>query len=111
MLQTDRQTDSSGYRVATATNNMYIPPENLKSQQFLTEIDTWTQHQKMKINSKKSKTMIFNFSRNNQFSTRLELSGEILEIVNDTKLLGTIISNDLRWDKNTKNIVRKANKL
>ena len=30
--------------------------------------------------------------------------------MNDTKLLGTIISNDLRWDKNTQNIVKKANK-
>ena len=89
---------------------MYIPPENLKSQQFLKEIDAWTQNQKMKINSKKSKTMIFNFSRNHQFSTRLELSGEILEIVNDTKLLGTVISNDLRWEKNTQNIVKKANR-
>ena len=91
-------------------NNMYIPPENLKSQQFLKEIDAWTQNQKMKINSKKSKTMIFNFSRNHQFSTRLELSGEILEIVNDTKLLGTVISSDLRWEKNTQNIVKKANR-
>ena len=54
--------------------------------------------------------MIFNFSRNYQFSTRLELGGEILEIVNDTKLMGAVISNDLRWDKNTKNIVKKANK-
>ena len=54
--------------------------------------------------------MIFNFSRNHQFSTRLELSGEIMEIVHHTKLLGTIISNDLKWEKNTQNIVKKANK-
>ena len=61
----------------------------------------------MKINNKKSKTMIFNFSKNHQFSTRLELENEILEIVKETKLLGTIISDNLKWDKNTENIVKK----
>ena len=91
-------------------NNKYIPPQNLKSQNFLNQIDSWTQKKKMKINSKKSKTMIFNFSRNHQFSTRLELSGEVLEIVNHTKLLGTVISDDLKWGRNTQNIVQKANK-
>ena len=64
----------------------------------------------MLINKKKSKSMIFNFSRNYQFSTRLKLEGEILETVEETKLLGTIVSNDLKWEKNTDNIVKKANK-
>ena len=88
--------------------NKYIPPQNLKSQEYLYKIDEWTRNQKIKINSKKSKTMIFNFSKNHQFSTRLELDGEILEIVNDTKLLGTTISNDLKWEKNTQSIVRTS---
>ena len=32
-----------------------------------------------------------------------------LEIVDECKLLGTIITSDLRWEKNTQNIVKKAN--
>ena len=91
-------------------NNQYIPSKNLKSQDYLDEINLWTTNQKMIINKKKSKSIIFNFSRNYQFSTRLELDGEILETVEETKLLGTIISNDLKWEKNTDNIVKKANK-
>ena len=91
-------------------NNQFIPSENLKSQLFLEEIGLWTKNQKMKINNKKRKTMIFNFSKNHQFSTRLELENEILEIVKETKLLGTIISDNLKWDKNTENIVKKCNK-
>ena len=54
--------------------------------------------------------MIFNYTQKYQFSTRLNLEGEILETVRDTKLLGTILSDDLKWDKNTENIVKKANK-
>ena len=62
----------------------------------------------MKINSKKTKAMIFNFT-SNQFSTRLKLDGENVEIIENTKLLGTVIQNDLKWDLNTKTLVKKAN--
>ena len=32
-----------------------------------------------------------------------------METVQETKLLGTVISNDLKWTKNTHNIVKRAN--
>ena len=63
----------------------------------------------MIINQKKSKSMIFNFTKNYQFSTRLSMEGEVVETVQDTRLLGTIVSNDLTWSKNTHNVVKKAN--
>ena len=63
----------------------------------------------MLINEKKTKNLIINFTEKYQFSTRLWLNDKIIEILESTKLLGTIISNDLRWDLNTKNIVKKAN--
>ena len=39
----------------------------------------------------------------------MEFEGEVLETLENTKLLGTIISNDLTWNKNTESIVKKAN--
>ena len=63
----------------------------------------------MMINGKKTKTMIFNFTENFQFTTRLKLKSENVEVINNTKLLGTIITDDLKWDLNTKSIVKKAN--
>ena len=50
--------------------------------------------------------MIFNFTRNYQFSTRFELDGQIIETVQEAKLLGTIVNSDLKWDENTNFIVR-----
>ena len=38
------------------THNQYIPSHNLKSQDWLDEIDRWTENQKMKINKKRQKT-------------------------------------------------------
>ena len=61
------------------------------------------------INANKSKCMIFNFTNKYQFNTRINLSGEQLEFVDNNKILGSIISQDLSWDLNIKNIVRKAN--
>ena len=90
-------------------HNQFVPPQNLKSQENLNNINLWTHNQKMVINQQKTKTMIFSFTQNYQFTTRLHLNGENVEIVPEIKLLGTIIQNDLKWTSNTSMLVKKAN--
>ena len=90
-------------------HNQFIPPDYLQSQNWLDSINLWTKNQKGLINSKKTKFMVFNFTENHQFSTNLTLEGHAIEEVSEVKLLGTVITNDLKWDKNTSEIVRKAN--
>ena len=63
----------------------------------------------MMINSKKTNTMVFNFTENFKFSPRLFIQGELLQVIEKTRLLGTIITSDLRWEQNTSHIVTKAN--
>ena len=63
----------------------------------------------MLINQKKTKALIFNFTDNYQFTTRLTINDEVIEIVPQTKLLGTIIQNNLKWDSNTANLIKRAN--
>jgi hypothetical protein len=70
----------------------------------------WTDAMKMKLNTDKSKFMIINFTRNYQFNTRLSLEGNPLKQVNETKLLGLVLSDNLKWQSNTSFIVRKAYK-
>ena len=89
-------------------SNNFIPKENLKSQSHLNKIEEWTDRQKMKLNTDKTKCMIFNFTRSKQFSTRLTLKNTQLETVKEMKLLGTIITDDLKWNKNTTFLVKKA---
>ena len=52
--------------------------------------------------------MLFNFTRNKQFSTHLKLNGKKIENVSHIKLLGTIITDDLKWGGNTKLLVKRA---
>jgi hypothetical protein len=63
----------------------------------------------MLINQKKTKTIIFNFTDNYQFTTRLQLNGESVEVVPEVRLLGIIIQNNLKWKSNTANLVKRAN--
>ena len=72
-------------------HNQFISSEKLKSQEYLNEINKWTVENEMLINQKKTKALIFNFTDNYQFTTRLTLNEENIEIVPQTKLLGTII--------------------
>ena len=86
-------------------SNLFIPNTNLKSQEYLDKIQEWTENHKMILNEEKTKTMIFNFSNSKQCSTRLMLKDKVIETVTETKLLGTIITNNLKWNKNTKHLV------
>ena len=63
----------------------------------------------MIISQKKTKAMIINFTDNHQFTTRLQLKGENIEVVNKMKILGTIIKDDLSWDDNCALIIKKVN--
>ena len=76
-------------------SNLIIPPEHLKSQAYLQNIQKWTDNQKMVLNEEKTKCMVFNFTKKNQFSTRLTLNGKTLETVKEMKLLGTIFTDNL----------------
>ena len=52
--------------------------------------------------------MIFNETYNYQFSRRLYVENTLLDIIDEILLLGTIITSDLSWHKNTDRIVKKS---
>ena len=92
------------------SHNQIIPNNNLKSQEYMTSICKWSDKMKMKLNPKKCTNMIFNFSQNHQFSTNIKVKEHVIQTVDKTKLLGTIIDNKLKWDLNTEKLVKEANK-
>ena len=52
--------------------------------------------------------MICNYSRNYQFATRVHLNKALLETISETRLLGTIVSADLTWKKNSQYLVQRG---
>ena len=91
-------------------HNQLVNNNSLKSQMYLDKINQWTEGNLMELNEKKTKSIIFNFSKNYQFKTNLILKKQEVEVINETKLLGLIITSDLRWDQNVDYLVKDANK-
>ena len=96
----------SSYRVKESVpsnipeHNQFIDSRNLKSQKYLNQISEWTDQNLMALNVKKTQSMVFNFSKKYQFTTDIRLKNEKIEIVHQAKLLGLILTSDLKWDKN-----------
>ena len=93
-----------------SVHNQYLPPESLQSQSNLDKISTWTKDHQMQLNIEKSKFMVFNFTDNYQFNTKLCIDEKPLEQVREERLLGVVINDKLTWESNTQFIVRKAYK-
>ena len=74
----------------------------------LDKLSTYATHNKMKINQEKTKIMLFNSSKQRDFQPNLVLEGKHLEVVEQMKLLGVILTSDLKWHENTKHITKKA---
>ena len=62
----------------------------------------------MQLNEKKTQNMIFNFSKSKQFTTKLKVNNTNLEVVDECKILGTILTKDLTWNRNTSELVKKG---
>ena len=91
-------------------HNQLVNNNHLKSQEYLDSINQWTEDNLMMLNAKKTKSMQFNFSKNLQFKTDLVLKQQKIENVQEIKLLGVILTSDLRWDRNIDYLVKDANK-
>ena len=89
-------------------DELYLPSENIQSQQNMDKICEWTDQKLMKLNEKKSKVMVINFTHNYQFATRIKLNDTLMETIKETRLLGTIMSSDLKWHKNSESLTQRG---
>ena len=89
----------------------FLPVENNKMQIEMDDLQHFCLRKKMQINSKKTKVMIFNSKITMDFQPEVCLTaGNPLEVIEYTKLLGVMISSDMKWKKNTSYIIKKAYK-
>ena len=86
-----------------------LPPENNLLQYYIEDTENFVQQNKMIINKKKTKVISFTKSRKWDFPPELKFKdGTLLETETETKLLGLVLSDNLRWQKNTSHICEKA---
>ena len=85
-----------------------LPEGTSKVQKQLEELETHAVKNEMKINKKKTKSMFFNSARTRDFTPKLNINNETIELVEEMKLLGVQITSDMKWNKNTNYITKKA---
>ena len=77
----------------------------------MNDMEDFARENKMILNKKKTNLMKFTNSRKLDFPPEVTFSdGTILETMSETRLLGVIVSEDLKWRKNTTYICNKARK-
>ena len=87
-----------------------LKPEESRVFNQLSKIQEYADENGMRMNYNKTKLMLFNPCTSKDFMPSFELNGHELEAVDKTKLLGVILTSDLKWADNTKYIVERANK-
>ena len=80
-----------------------LPRENNLLQNYIEDVEQFTLENKMVINKQKTKVISFTKSRNLDFPPELEFNDGT-----ETKIVGVILSQDLKWKKNTSYICNKA---
>ena len=88
-------------------DHLYLPPEKIEMQNHLNDITKWTEENFMLLNEEKSKYIIFTRSKQ-EFSTRLLMNDTPLERIKVFKMLGIWLQEDLGWEKNTREVCKKA---
>ena len=68
----------------------------------------WCSNNNLLLNPSKTKEIIVDFRKKPSQIQPLSINGEIIERVSNFKFLGTVISDDLRWETNTDKVVSKA---
>ena len=76
----------------------------------LMKIEEYAKNNDMKVNHRKTKLMLFNPCKSIDFVPEFTLEGQTLEVVDQFKILGIIMSSNLSWQANTEYIVKKANR-
>ena len=74
----------------------------------LHQIHQYANDHEMKLNFSKTKFITFNSTINFDFEAGLTLGDKEIESVDQMKLLGLTVTNDLKWRTNTDEMVKKA---
>ena len=85
-----------------------LRPEDNPIQTEVIALAKYAEDHKMKINKNKTKVMVFNQAKSVDILPEVKLDENELEVVEETKFLGIILRNDLKWQSNTKNTLAKC---
>ena len=93
-----------------STSDGLIKDSNSSMQSNLDSFISWSLHNHMKLNPKKTKEMCISFQHDNLDLSPLLIGEQIIEAVQSHKILGLTIQSNLKWNEHINSIVTKASK-
>ena len=85
-----------------------IKADHNRMQRDMKKFTEFIESKNMKLNIKKSSVMRFNFGSKKDFFPKVEVEGEVLQVVSELKILGIVIQNSLKWKAHVNFICEKA---
>ena len=94
--------------------NLFCSAENynelkIKANQLLQNVKLWLSRNGLTLNVQKTHYLDFSKIKNKPEEFRITLGNDILDECENTKYLGMLIQNDLKWDKHINHIIKKIN--
>ena len=88
-----------------------LHPTHNQLQVDLNELKSFTDTNLMVINQKKTQIMSINFSKSLDFPPEMTIGNSgLLDVVKHTKLVGIVVSDDLKWDQHVEYMCKRASK-
>ena len=85
-----------------------LDPSKSKTYEQIDKIQAYATEMEMQLNFSKTKFMLFNPTLNYDFVPTLETQGGGIDTLEEMKLLGLVIRNDLSWKSNTEDMTKRA---
>ena len=85
-----------------------LPSDKSLVYKQISEVQDYASENEMKLNFSKTKFMVFNPTLNHDFVRELTSGENEVETLEQMKLLGLTVTNDLKWKTNTENITKKG---
>ncbi len=111
-MLSDFVTEAKNVKFVDDSTLVIIGRKNLKSDSMQRDTDQtakWSKENKLGINATKTTELLIRFGQDNSLPL-IELNRGFIERINQSKLLGVIISSDLKWDAHAHYINSKATK-
>ena len=89
------------------TSRELLPDRSLMQGQIM-KLENYAKENQMKIRMEKSKEMNFHTEKKIDFFPQVIIYNTTLDVVNKFKILGVVVTNDLKWNGNTKFITIRA---
>ena len=93
-----------------ARTGHYLTPQKSRVYNQLLKTKEYATENEMKLNTKKTKLILFNPGWARDFIPEFSVDGSEIEVVEEIKLLGVVLSNDLSWSANIDYMTKRCNK-